>query len=287
MPTEENEDLPFGDYMFIANRTFVRKTDLSKNTASSLSPKAFEHMIVKIPTSRFLGGGLMLESVHFVRFGIEIQASDLTVLTDQRRSDCERLRAFERARQFPLPELASTDALKAMLPSLLGPNYEIFSNQPIVAPEIQRKEVCPFSTSRPDIVFFHRENFCVADTLLMGCVPMEIESDDSDNTEEQSTLLGFTGEDKRGGSNFSQLIAGVFLVLSDSGLKAINRGSFFNRAIVFGMHRDLSSKVVPVKLTVDFTNSQRNVEMGTESVDLTGFITLMKRLLENPELIAT
>ena len=54
----------------------------------------------------------MLESVHFVGFGIEIQASDLTVLTDQRRSDRERLLAFERAKQFPLPELASTDAFR-------------------------------------------------------------------------------------------------------------------------------------------------------------------------------
>ena len=116
---------------------------------------------------------------------------------------------------------------------------------------------------------------------------MEIESDDSDNTEEQSTLLGFTGEDKRGGSNFSQLVAGMFLVLSNLGLKAINRGRLFNRAIVFGMHRDLFSKVVPMKLTVDFTNSQKSVAVGTESVEVTGFIRLMKRLLENPELIVT
>ena len=105
-----------------------------------------------------------------------------------------------------------------------------------------------------------------------------------DNTEEQSTLLGFTGEDKRGGSNFSQLVAGMFLVLSNLGLKAINRGRLFNRAIVFGMHRDLSSKVVPV---IDFTNSQKSVAVGTESVEVTGFIRLMKRLLENPELIVT
>ena len=43
------------------------------------------------------------------------------------------------------------ETLKAMLPSLLGPNYEIFLNQPIVAPEIQRLEVCPYSTSRPTV----------------------------------------------------------------------------------------------------------------------------------------
>lgn len=79
--------------------------------------------------------------------------------------------------------------------------------------------LCPHASSRPDLAFYHRDNYVVSDVVYSACIPMEVGDDGipSDQDSEKNVLLGCVGEDKINQLNLSQAIAGMLLLTTRMG----------------------------------------------------------------------
>lgn len=113
--------------------------------------------------------------------------------------------------------------------------------------------MCVYAKSKPDISFFHRDHFVINDTLLAGCVPMDIDGDNEheSNNEDSRTLLGCVGEDKKvGGVVAPGDCWNDFTKYSSVTLKAIVRKKCFSKSVMFGFIRQIEApdKIVPLKI---------------------------------------
>ncbi len=126
-----------------------------------------------------------------------------------------------------MSELAYTMALRSFLPNLFGDEFEFHSNEYLLGKENRTDlPVCKFATAKPDMAFFHKDLFVTKSTLLCGVVPMDIEGAmDDDDLDDDHTLLGYVGEDKKGtrSKGISQLIAGMVALSTNLGLTALAR----------------------------------------------------------------
>ena len=118
---------------------------------------------------------------------------------------------------FKLHEIGHSRGLIYYLESWLGHQFYVFSSESLLD-----KPLCEFASSKPDIVFYSKDNFA----LIGGVIPMEVDGEPPLPTldPKEHTILGMVAEDKLAKSGESQPVAGMLLLATHLGRKAIVRG---------------------------------------------------------------
>ena len=147
-----------------------------------------------------------------------------------------------------------------MLESVLGKAFEVISSKIILD-----SPLCAYATSKPDLVFYSKENFVVGNTIVGGVIPMDTDREEMSPPPEpeENTLLGVAGEDKLIKKGETQAIAAMLLVATHLGQRAVIAGTFFNQCIIYGFFREVSVDLAtPMKMTIDFTHETTMIVKG-------------------------
>ena len=169
------------------------------------------------------------------------QQSELGVL----QSSNETISVPVNAVLTDLPEIAQTKALCAAYFS-----KDFIINQ--IDATRGQQNLCKYSTSRPDICFYHNANFFF-DTKLVAAVTPTIPSDEieesgsnfepyTDSHVQSGTLYRASGKDKthNASKGQGQLVAAMMLTATTIGKVAISKEKFFTKAVIFGFTRQTS-----------------------------------------------
>ena len=108
----------------------------------------------------------------------------------------------------PLPELGHTKSLQCYLDKWLGKDYSVYTSNSILT-----DTTFGYATSKPDLVFYHKDNFIFKKMLTGGMSPMDVDPNDNvtasplvDKELPTSTLLWRESKQSRRGTGHSNYV---------------------------------------------------------------------------------
>ena len=144
-----------------------------------------------------------------------------------------------------------------------------------------------YATSKPDLVVFHQKYYFYDGHLLGFCsVSPEVETESDEDDSDSYVLFGMAGEDKRQETGEKQVIAGMLLLATKLGVKAVYDNKFFSKAIIFGQLRFTDTNQSELyKLTMDFEERKSSITKGETPLETSCLLQCIKHVLD-PKVIS-
>lgn len=184
-------------------------------------------------------------------------------------------------------EITQTNLLRQVIERHMGGEFVMNSVDATKYRGARKQYLCSYSTSRPDVCFYHRHNYFSDSTLIASVATtpgLEIDEGGSESDTETETIYGDKLDDTS--RSQGQLVAAMILTATTVGNVAITEGNFFTKAIVFGFTRQIKDdQIIVYRMEMDFKNRKTTLYKGEDSINTATLIFNMKELLRNPQKI--